>query len=74
MDEKLHYARDVLFEWSFFILRESDTVLHLKSKLSEKFQRFNAIEKSVKMMKQSWILTKPIKAKSFLDIKEYADI
>ena len=33
--------------------RNLATILPLKSKLSEKFQRFNAIDKSIKMLKKS---------------------
>ena len=32
------------------------TILPLKSKSSEKFQRFNAIGGSIEMLKNSWIL------------------
>ena len=32
------------------------TILLLKSKLSGKFQRFNAIDRSIEMLKNSWIL------------------
>ena len=40
--------------WDYFVLRE--TILLLKSKLSVKFQRFNAIDESIEMLKNSWIL------------------
>ena len=40
-------------KWLF--TRKLVTILPLKSKLSRKFQRFNAIDRSIKMLKNSWI-------------------
>ena len=42
-------------ERKWFPLRNVVTILPLKSKLSGKFQRFNAIDRSIKILKNSWI-------------------
>ena len=75
MDEKCHYEREYFWngpivnllsychifhiEWLF--MRNLDTVLPFKSKLSGKFQRSNAIDGSIKMLKNSWISIESIK-------------
>ena len=61
--EKCHYANDILFEWlhvwfvfycilfyierKWLLMRNFAIILPLKSKLSEKFQRFNTIDESI---------------------------
>ena len=71
LGEKYHYASDIHFEWPclvcyfiailFYIERKwllitnLATILPLKSKLSEKFQRFNVIDGNIEMLKNSWI-------------------
>ena len=42
-------------ERKWLLTRKLVTILPLKSKLSRKFQRFNAIDRSIKMLKNSWI-------------------
>ena len=51
------YFIAILFyiERKWLFMRNLATVLPLKSKLSGKFQRFNAIDGSIKMLKNSWI-------------------
>ena len=39
------------FERKWLLMRNLTTILPLKSKLPEKFQRFNAIDRSIKMLK-----------------------
>ena len=66
--EKCHYAIDILFDWSrtfychiifywekVIFLRNLVTILPLKSKFSGKFQRFNATDGYIEMLKNSWI-------------------
>ena len=66
LDEKCHYASDILFEWSpcfivilFYIerkrlfMRNLTTVSPWKSELSGQFQRFNAIDGSIEMLRNS---------------------
>ena len=45
-------------------MRDLATILPLKSKMSEKFQRFNAIDRSIEMLKNSWIFKISIKIKN----------
>ena len=45
-------------ERRWILMRTLATILHLKSKLSEKFQRVNTIDESIKMLKNSWISQK----------------
>ena len=45
-------------ERKWLLIRNSTIILPLKSKLSAKFQRFNAIDGSIKMLKISWIWKK----------------
>ena len=48
-----------------FLMRNLATILPLKPKLSGKFQRFNAIDGSIKLLKKSWISKKiPVKIKN----------
>ena len=47
------YFMVILFKWLF--MRNLATILPLKSKLSGKFQRFNAIDWSIAMRKNGWI-------------------
>ena len=48
-----------------FLMRNLATILPLKPKLSGKFQRFNAIDGSIKLLKKSWISEKiPVKIKN----------
>ena len=67
--EKWHYASDILFEWSHVILLPYHFLYCEKVTSYEKFShypfscsvkmtilRFNAIDGSVKMLKNSWIL------------------
>ena len=56
-DEKCHYASDILFyiERKWLFMWNFATVLPLKPKLSGKFQRFSAIDISIKMLKYSWL-------------------
>ena len=42
-------------ERKWLLMRILVTILPLKSKVSGKFQRFNAIDRSTKMLKNSWI-------------------
>ena len=42
-------------ERKWLLTRKLVTILPLKFKLSRKFQRFNAIDRSIKMLKNSWI-------------------
>ena len=42
-------------ERKWLLMKNLATILSLKSKLSGKFQCFNAIEGSIKMLKNSWI-------------------
>ena len=68
--EKCHYASDILFFLIapclvFFVIlfyiernkwqRNLAAILPFKSKLSGKFQSFNAIDISIEMLKNSWI-------------------
>ena len=46
-------------------MRNLATILPLKSKLSGKFERFNAIGGSIEMLKNSWISKFSIKMKIF---------
>ena len=65
LDEKCHYASDILFEWSpcftvifyierkWLLMRNLTTVSPWKSELSGQFQRFNAIDGSIEMLRNS---------------------
>ena len=59
MDEKLHYAKDILLNGHMInYLFYCHIVLYwdkLTSKLHGKFQRFNAIDGSIEMVKNGWI-------------------
>ena len=44
-----------LLFYCHIIMWNLDTVLLLKSELPGKFQRFNAIDGSIKMLKYSWV-------------------
>ena len=41
-------------ERKWLLMRNSATILPLKSKLSLKFQRFNTIDGNIEMLKNSW--------------------
>ena len=45
-------------ERKWLLMRNLATILPLKSKLSGKFQRFNAVNGSIKMLKNAWIAKK----------------
>ena len=62
----LCYFIVILFyiERKWLLMRNLVTILPLKFKLSGKFQRFNAIERSIEMLKNSWISKKSIKMKN----------
>ena len=73
-DEKCNYACNIhlLFnvillyiERKWLLMRNLATILPLKSKLSGKFERFNAIGGSIEMLKNSWISKFSIKMKIF---------
>ena len=66
--EQCHYASGILFEWPYYfivilfyiwrkwlLVTNLAKILHLKSKLSGKFQCFNAIDGSIEMLKNDWI-------------------
>ena len=51
-------------EKRWLLMRNLATILPLKSKLSEKFQLFNAIDGRIEMLKNSWNSKNPFKMKN----------
>ena len=66
----IFYFFVILFyiERKWLLTRKLVTILPLKFKLSRKFQRFNAIERNIKMLKNSWIFI--CKAETVCHLKE----
>ena len=51
----LFYCRFIFIERKWLLMRNLATISPLTSKLSGKFQCFNAIDGSIEMLKNSWI-------------------
>ena len=64
----LLFCHIVYIERKWLFTRKLVTILPLKSKLSRKFQRFNAIERNIKILKNSWIFI--CKAETACHLKE----
>ena len=66
LGEKCHFASGILFqllllvilfhiEREWLLMRNLTTILPLKSKFPGKFHRFNAIDRSIEILKNNWI-------------------
>ena len=61
----LHFIVILFYiDWKWLLLRNLAIILLLKSKLSGKFYRFNGIDESIEILKNSWISKNFIKVKN----------